>query len=295
VFGGQIPRTLDTLTIQRNALVALSRLAEDLLLGETDADNVTYPVLVAGFKPAYPGNMNVNFGAGRVYEQAAVDTGTFGSAGVDARLVYQQGEYEASSLTFAAAPATVGHSRIDLVQVTRAEVDENGAVLLYYNSAQPNVPLNGPAGNNAAQSQDRTQKATLAIKQGTSGVSPVAPTADAGYTALFYVTIANGQTTITAPNVTQVATAPFIAGLTSQHHTGAPGSAPKIDLTTEVTGDLPAANGGRVKVAIALPNDPPTEVGLIYFITPPGEPTVIYASRQNTDSSFSWVILQTLG
>jgi hypothetical protein len=219
---------------QRNTMVSMARLIEDLLLGQTDPADVTYPVLVAGFKPSYAGNLSVAFTAGRVYEQDDVDTVAWGGLGTDTRQIYHQGEAEASTLTFAAAPATPGHSRIDLVQVTRAEVDENGAVLGYYNSAKPSEPLNGPANAGTSQMQDRTQKATLAIKAGTSGASPTAPTADAGYTALYTVTIPYGETTLSGGNVALVADAPFIVGLTSSHHTGAVGSAPKIDALTEI-------------------------------------------------------------
>lgn len=241
VYPGEIPRALDFLDVQKNTLVGLARLGEDLLFGATNPANATTKTLVAGFAPTYPGGMSIGLARGNVYTMAVLDSAAFGDASTDSRVVLHQGEGDASVVTVGAAPG-VGLSRIDLIQVQRIEADQNPAVLLYYNSANTAQALLGPGGLGSPEYQDRAQAIVLNVKVGTPNASPVAPTADAGWTPLFRVTVPNGTVALTSGNVAVDPLAPFVAGLTHQHHTGAPGSAPKIDLTTEVQGLLPAGN-----------------------------------------------------
>jgi hypothetical protein len=116
-----------------------------------------------------------------------------------------------------AAPVTVGQSINYLVQVAYQDTDANAVVLPYYNASNPSQAYSGP--NNAGTTNFTTRKGACVIsaKAGVSAAtgSQTTPAPDAGYTGAFVVTVAYGQTTITAPNIAAYAGAPFIpsAGL----------------------------------------------------------------------------------
>lgn len=289
VYPGEIPRTLDILTIQRNALIAVSQLAMDILRNNVDPENNTYPTLLAGFKPAFPGGMNITIGDGRLYTVDAVDTVAMGDAGVDATQVLQQAQHTSTVLAFGAAPANPGESRIDIVQVKRQEYDGNNAVLLYYNSTPPYTPWLGAANNGIAQAQDREQKVLISVKAGVAGVAPVAPAADAGYTVAFQVTIANGTVALAAGNIAPPSPNPFIAGLTTSHHGGTAGSAPKIDPATEIAGTL---TSNLINQGAALPAGPFTSAirGLPFLLQgAAGVPDKYYIGMKLGDDSYNYV------
>jgi hypothetical protein len=116
-----------------------------------------------------------------------------------------------------AAPVTVGQSINYLVQVAYQDTDANSVVLPYYNASNPSQAYSGP--NNAGTTNFTTRKGACVIsaKAGVSAAtgSQTTPAPDSGYTGAFVVTVAYGQTTITAPNIAAYAGAPFIpsAGL----------------------------------------------------------------------------------
>lgn len=252
VYGGQVPRALDILENARNWLVATGRGFMDTFRSNVDPALNTYPTLVAGFTPTYPGGTQLTLAAGRIYSYQAVDATAYGEDPIDARQVYQQGEAEIQTLTFGAAPGA-GLTRIDIVQVRYLQQDTDPAVLLYYNSENPDEPLSGPGGNNNPDNQNRSELAVVQVKAGTASGSPVAPTPDAGFSLLFTITVPNGLTNIASGNVAPN-TSLFLAGLLSQHHLGLPGTAPKIDLTSEVQNSLPgtqvADSGGTTAQAV---------------------------------------------
>lgn len=269
VYGGQIPSTLNILGLATYALTAQAELAQDVLLSMLDPSSITSPTVVAGFKPSYSGNMTATFAAGRMYEADVVDATAFGDLTADARVIYHQARNDIETLSFSAAPGTAGYSRIDLVQVAREVVDDLSTVLMYFNSANPAVPYSGPSNTGTSQPQRRRQSAVLSIKEGTAGVTPVAPTPDAGNVSLFYMTIAYGETEVQASNISVADNAPFIGGLLRQHHTGDAGSAPKIEMSREVTGAYTAdaqittvasdADQSALVITIGTRPDTPTE------------------------------------
>lgn len=246
VYTGEIPRTQDILQIQNNAQIAMANLAFDLALSHADPENnPAYgsgsSTMIAGFKPSFPGAMQITLDYGRIYQLAQLDAQAFSTIGTDARYILQQGQADPQTLTFAAAPGTSGQSRIDLIQVALNQLDTNMVAVNYYNASNPSQPLSGPGGTGTTQPLDRKQSVTVSIKQGTPGTSPTAPTPDSGYVAAFYVTIANGTTVLSASNIAPATNAPWIGGLTAQHHLGTPGTAPQVVLGTETQGNLPSA------------------------------------------------------
>jgi hypothetical protein len=85
-------------------------------------------------------------------------------------------------------------------------------LLPYYNSANPAMPFSGLGNNGLTQNTVRKGVAVVTVKAGAAAAtgSQVTPAPDAGYIGLYAVTVAFGQTTITAGNISTVATAPLI-------------------------------------------------------------------------------------
>ncbi len=260
VYAGQLAQSTDFLLDSRDSLYGMSRMMEHVLRGQTDpAENsATPPVplqLFSGLTPSVPGaDLNVHFDYGGVYGLLPVDATGMGGLGADPRLVYQQGLIDSFIVNFpATAPA--GQVTVYLVQGKLDIVEPMSVVpLLYYNSANPLMPLNGQGGDGLNQPISRNPTITISRKTGPTGASPVCPAPDAGYVGLYAVFVPNGATVLHVTGgsknvfvVDQVVSPqpnPFIAGLNSQHHLGLPGSAPKIDLGSEVQGVLPLVNGG---------------------------------------------------
>lgn len=240
VYDGEIPRTLDFLEPQTTAMVALGRLAVDLLFGQADPAAISVSTLIAGFKPSYPGGLVVNLEAGRMYGLQQVDPTSVGDLPIDTRIAFKQFDAEATTYTFGAPPATVGFSRIDLIEAQFVQEDTDPEQLLYWNSAASDQPWLGPNNTGTTDFLNRKCSVHLQIKVGTASASPTAPTADAGWTALFYVTVPHGLVNITSAQFAVDGSAKFLTGLLTHHHTGVNGAGPKIDLATETTGSLPA-------------------------------------------------------
>ena len=90
--------------------------------------------------------------------------------------------------------------------------DTGSTVLPYYNSAVPSSPFSGPGNSGTPQNTLRKGIVNLQVKAGTAATTgtQVAPTVDSGFIALWLITVANGQVTISGGNIVQVANAPFL-------------------------------------------------------------------------------------
>lgn len=108
---------------------------------------------------------------------------------------------------------TSGFSVNYLIQAQYLDSDTPTSVLPYYNSDNPESPLNGPGNTGAAQPTMRRGLITIAAKAGTAATSgsQATPAADSGYIGLYVVTVAFGQTTITSGNISSLIGAPFIS------------------------------------------------------------------------------------
>lgn len=240
VYTAQIPLSTDFLQAQKDALQAIGQLAQDMLTSSTA------PSLLVGLActPTNPASMTVNLGPGSVYQQGAVDGTAFGSLLADTTPVLQQGFSTASrNLGGFVSPTIQGQTINYLVQAQFQQVDARPLVLPYYNSANPQVPLVGPGGNGSSQSTDRTGILAVQVVAGAAAVtgSQTTPPVTSGWLPAYVISVAFGQTSIGAPNIVVHSLAPFLGSLTSQHHLGLPGTAPKIDLSAEVQGKLPGA------------------------------------------------------
>jgi hypothetical protein len=208
--------------------------------------------VVSGFAAtaSSPASLVINIAAGRIYLQAAVDATAYSVMGTDARQTVQQGIAAAQSITLSTAGISSGQSRYALIQAKFAQTDiiptddPNSGVLPYYNADNPANVYMGPGGFGAMQSTRRAGVCTLSVKYGAvaSTGSESAPSADSGAIGLYLIDLAYGQTAIAQNKIVTVSGAPFLAGLLGSHHHGVNGQAPKIDLTSEVSGVLALAN-----------------------------------------------------
>lgn len=242
VYTAQIPLSADFLQAQKNALQALGQLAQDVLSGSGTK------ALISGLActPTTPASMTVDLGPGSVYQRAPLDGAAFGSLPADTTAVLQQGIATATqNLGGFTAPATSGQSINYLVQVQFRQVDSRPLTLTYYNSANPQVPLIGPSGDGSLQSTDRSGTVAVQVLAGAAAAtgSQTTPSPTDGWIPAYVITVAFGQTTLGASNIAVHPQAPFLASLTSRHHLGLPGTAPKIDLSREVEGNLPSGVG----------------------------------------------------
>lgn len=171
--------------------------------------------LVDGFTciPSVPAAMTVQVTAGNLFQLVVTDASAFGSIAADSTQVMKIAALAATqTLSGFTAPGTAGFSQNYLIEAAFTETDSGSLVLNYYNSANPLVALGGPGGTGVAQNTQRSCNVSLAVKAGTAAATgtQTTPSVDAGYIPLFVVTIANGQATITAPNISTHPSAPFI-------------------------------------------------------------------------------------
>ena len=163
--------------------------------------------------PTSPASMNVVVGAGSLTNLAVVDAGSYGSLAANPAPLVKMGINTGSTTLALAAPTTPGYSVTYLIEASFVEAGGNPAVLPYYNAANPSVPFVGPTGSGVAQPTALLQYVALQAKAGVAAATgtQVAPGVDSGWTALYTVTIAYGQTSVGSGNIVQVPGAPFLA------------------------------------------------------------------------------------
>lgn len=205
VYPGQLLLETDLLNVGKYAYLGVAKLAAAILGTGT---------LVNGLScsPTTPNSMSVVIGAGEIYALEATDQFAFSSLGTDSHNILKQGILaDPVSFTFI-APTTPGESINYLIEAAFTEQDVNSVVLRYYNSANPSQAFSGPSGTGAAQNTTRTDTISVQVKDGTPAAtgSQTTPAPDSAYVAMWVVTVAYGQTTITSGNISQIAGAPFI-------------------------------------------------------------------------------------
>jgi hypothetical protein len=209
-YTGAIPRVLDILLSNKNAMLADSFLARAVLGGATWVHGL-------GIAPTSPASLQVTIGAGSIYALDTVDATAYGDLGTDSHVVLKQGILADPVTLTITPPSTAGYSQVFLVQAILQNADSGSTVLSYYNASNPAVPYAGPANSGTSQNTLRQAKCTIALKAGAAAAtgSQTTPSPDAGYTGLYAITVANGQTSITSANWATLATAPFFPTLPS--------------------------------------------------------------------------------
>ena len=206
VYPGAIPLDTDLLNLQRDVMVAMGALTSATLGSGVVADGLAC-------SPTSPASMNVVVGAGSLTNLAVVDAGSYGSLAANPAPLVKMGINTGSTTLALAAPTTPGYSVTYLIEASFVEAGGNPAVLPYYNAANPSVPFVGPTGSGVAQPTALLQYVALQAKAGVAAATgtQVAPGVDSGWTALYTVTIAYGQTSVGSGNIVQVPGAPFLA------------------------------------------------------------------------------------
>jgi hypothetical protein len=206
VYPSQVLLDTDVLSISKNAMVGLGYALQDILgtnnvFAGLPCTQTTVPSLA------------VMIGPGRAYSLQNVDGTPYGSLPADtADQIVKQG-IQLGSVTLATpAPATAGQSIDYLIEAQYQDLDTTPVVLPFYNATNPQVAFSGP-GNSGAQSN--TQRKGMVVLQVKAGIpaatgSQALPAPDAGFTGLYAVTVANGQTAVTSANITLLQSAPFL-------------------------------------------------------------------------------------
>jgi hypothetical protein len=207
IYPGAIPLETDLLNTNKYGMVGLSKLAAAILGTSTMLNGLACV-------PDSPASLNVSVAAGEIYSMQNVDGTAYSSLAADTtHQIVKQGIRMDASLLSCPAPGTAGQSINYLIQVTYTDTDTDAVVLPYYNASNPAQAYIGPANSGTAQNTVRKGVCTVAVKAGIAAAtgSQTTPAPDAGYVGAWVVTVANGQTTITAPNIVQYAGAPFLS------------------------------------------------------------------------------------
>ena len=205
VYAGQVPLETDLLNSNKNIMVAIGHVLQDMIGTSTLFSGL-------GCVPTSPAGMTVNVNPGRAYSLQATDTGAYSSLSADARQVVKQGILLDAANFSCPAPTTAGFSVNYLIQGAFQEVDSGSLVLPYYNASNPSQAYNGPNGTGTSQTTARDNTVQLQVKAGVAATtgSQITPTPDAGFTGLWVVTVPFGASTITSTNISQYAGAPFM-------------------------------------------------------------------------------------
>jgi hypothetical protein len=205
VYAGQVPLETDLLNSNKNIMVAIGHVLQDMIGTST---------LFSGLAcvPTAPAGMTVNVNPGRAYSLQATDTGAYSSLSADARQVVKQGILLDAANFSCPAPTTAGFSVNYLIQGAFQEVDSGSLVLPYYNASNPSQAYNGPNGTGTSQTTARDNTVQLQLKAGVAATtgSQITPTPDAGFNGLWVVTVPFGASTITSANISQYSGAPFL-------------------------------------------------------------------------------------
>lgn len=204
-YSGEVPGTSDILSTNKNVLMALGLLAQDLLGSAT---------CVSGLPCSPAGGLTVQIGLGRIYSPVAVDATAYSDLGTDtADIIMKQGILLAAVTLNCPVPVTSGQSINYLVEAQYQDSDTAVEVLPYYNLLNPLSPLSGPGGLGASQATQRDGIISLIAKAGTPAATgtQTTPAPDSGYVGLYVITVAFGATTITSGNIAQASGAPFLS------------------------------------------------------------------------------------
>ncbi|GAB0115309.1 glycine-rich domain-containing protein [Acidisoma sp. C75] len=206
VYPASIPLDTDFLSLNRNTMVALGYLAQATLGTATIIDGLACT-------PTTPASLSVSVGPGSITSFGPIDSLAYGSLPADPtdQIVKMGINLGPTNFTLA-PPASSGQSVIYLIEASFIEEDASPIVLPYVNAANPAQPYSGPSNSGVPQNTQRIERVQLQLKAGAAANtgSEVAPSTDAGWVALYLITVNNGQTAVSAANIAVHPTAPFI-------------------------------------------------------------------------------------
>lgn len=249
VYTNQVPYEADVLRSNLYQMTAVSRLSQTIL-----GTGISNSTLAADLPctPISPPGLQVVIGAGSLYSFVNLDNTAYGVLPVDTdpnhKLLKQAINFDPTTLN-TPAPTLSGNSIIYLIQAILQTVDINDVSRPYFNSADPSMPI---FENNYDTRQDIV---SLVVKASAQAPSPTPPVPDAGYVPLYYVTVANGQTSIISGNITLAANAPFITESLTQKVSSATVSGDFVSKTQEQNSSNVYANDiGTINALVANPS-----------------------------------------
>lgn len=206
VYPGSIPLDTDLLTINLNTMIALGALLQATLGTNSVVDGLSC-------QPTSPPSMGVVVGPGSITQIGVVDALAYGSIGANASAQTVKMGININPSSFSiSAPTSAGQSVSYIIEAAFQESDGNPLLLPYYNAGNPAQSFSGPANSGSAQNTSRIQRVQLQVKAGqpANTGTQVVPAADSGWIALYQISLAYGQTQITAGNIQVLPTAPFL-------------------------------------------------------------------------------------
>jgi hypothetical protein len=209
VYDAQLPQVTDILNTNKFNMYGLAFALQAILGSNT---------VVAGLPctPTSPSaSLQVVIGPGTIYSIDPADGTAYGDLGVDTTSLMKEGILAAAVNLTITPPGAVGFSQVYLVQVALEDVDTGLQVLNYINAANPSQPFQGPNNNEQSQFTVRQCQCVISLKAGipaTTGTQ-VTPAPDVGFTALYAITVPNGDTAITSNQIVLQTTAPFFPTL----------------------------------------------------------------------------------
>ncbi|HHQ5472460.1 TPA: phage tail protein [Yersinia enterocolitica] len=206
VYPGAIPLETDLLNTNKYAMIGIAKLAAAVM----GTNTYLRGLLCTASSPA---SMIINIARGEIYSLQNIDNEAYSSLPADTvNTILKQGVILSSTAFTLTAPTTAGQSINYLIQITYQDVDTGATVLPYYNAANPSQAYSGPNNSGTAQYTARTGVCVVALKSGVAAITgtQTTPVADAGYTAAWVITVAQGATTITSANISVAANAPFL-------------------------------------------------------------------------------------
>ena len=227
VYPGEIPRSSDILQLQRWMMEA-----HGWLIAGAIGQNTVFTGLQC--VPTSPASMSVVVDPGAIFSLEEIDTTAFGSLPANANPLMKSGLSTSPTTFTLTAPSTSGYSVNYLIQVQFQESDGNPTVLPYYNAANPSQPFSGTGNNGQSQNTARLEIAALQLVTGVAAPtgSQVTPAVESGWYGLWVITVNNGQTSITAADISlypgaPMSGAPFasLAGNPNQQFATAPTTA----------------------------------------------------------------------
>ena len=206
IWPGAIPLVDDLLHTNQNTLIAIGYLIRAAFGPCTTVDGLTCT-------PTIPPSLNVTVSDGSIIVLDDLEETAYSVLPQNVQNDIMKMGINVNPTNFPITPpVTSGYQIVYLIQAKFSEADIHPVVLPYYNAANPDIPLSGPAGSGVSQASTRQDYVGLELKAGTAAPvnTAIAPAADAGWTALYTITVNAGQTSIVASNIAVVTGAPFL-------------------------------------------------------------------------------------
>jgi hypothetical protein len=219
VYPNELAAETDVLNTNKNALVAMAKLASAILGTSTLLNGLAC-------SPTSPASLSVEVGPGEIYSLQATDATDYSALPADSHQIYKQGILLDKATLSCPAPGTVGFSINYLIQVAFQEADTDA-------DSRKFIDIDTRTEYTLTKNQTRKDTCVVAAKAGVAAATgtQTTPAPDAGYTGAYVVTVANGQTTITSGDISVYSGAPFINDKLQDKITQAQGDARYVQLS----------------------------------------------------------------